>query len=64
MNSSKVGAHVKCKAYQRRWLKLSITLHCKASPGPPVLLLWGGVIYRKGELTKDHSSTSCGEQCA
>jgi hypothetical protein len=24
MNSPKVGAHVKCKAYQRRWLKLSI----------------------------------------
>jgi hypothetical protein len=26
MNSPKVGAHVKCKAYQRRWLKLSIAL--------------------------------------
>jgi hypothetical protein len=25
MNSSKVWAHMKCKAYQRRWLKLSIT---------------------------------------
>jgi hypothetical protein len=25
MNSPKVGAHVKCKANQRRWLKLSIT---------------------------------------
>jgi hypothetical protein len=24
MNSPKVGAHVKCKVYQRRWLKLSI----------------------------------------
>jgi hypothetical protein len=24
MNSPKVGAHVKCKAYQRRCLKLSI----------------------------------------
>jgi hypothetical protein len=24
MNSLKVGAHVKCKAYQREWLKLSI----------------------------------------
>jgi hypothetical protein len=24
MNSPKVGAHVKCKAYQRGWLKLSI----------------------------------------
>jgi hypothetical protein len=24
MNSPKVGAHVKCKAYQREWLKLSI----------------------------------------
>jgi hypothetical protein len=24
MNSLKVGAHVKCKAYQMRWLKLSI----------------------------------------
>jgi hypothetical protein len=24
MNSSKVGAHVKCKTYQRRRLKLSI----------------------------------------
>jgi hypothetical protein len=24
MNSPKVGAHVKCKAYQRRWLELSI----------------------------------------
>jgi hypothetical protein len=24
MNSLTVGAHVKCKAYQRRWLKLSI----------------------------------------
>jgi hypothetical protein len=24
MNSPNVGAHVKCKAYQRRWLKLSI----------------------------------------
>jgi hypothetical protein len=24
MNSPMVGAHVKCKAYQRRWLKLSI----------------------------------------
>jgi hypothetical protein len=23
--SSLVGAYVKCKAYQRRWLKLSIT---------------------------------------
>jgi hypothetical protein len=26
MNSLTVGAHVKCKAYQRRWLKLTITL--------------------------------------
>jgi hypothetical protein len=25
MNSPKVGAHVKFKAYKRRWLKLSIT---------------------------------------
>jgi translation initiation factor IF-1 len=25
MNSPKVGAHVKCKAYQRIWLKPSIT---------------------------------------
>jgi hypothetical protein len=25
MNSPKVGAHVECKAYQRRWLELSIT---------------------------------------
>jgi hypothetical protein len=24
MNLQKVGAHVKCKAYQRVWLKLSI----------------------------------------
>jgi hypothetical protein len=24
MNLPKVGAHVKCKAYQREWLKLSI----------------------------------------
>jgi hypothetical protein len=24
MNSPKVGVHVKCKAYQRRWLELSI----------------------------------------
>jgi hypothetical protein len=24
MNSTKVGAHMKCKAYQRGWLKLSI----------------------------------------
>jgi hypothetical protein len=24
MNSPNVGVHVKCKAYQRRWLKLSI----------------------------------------
>jgi hypothetical protein len=24
MSSLTVGAHVKCKAYQRRWLKLSI----------------------------------------
>jgi hypothetical protein len=24
MNSTKVGAHVKCNAYQREWLKLSI----------------------------------------
>jgi hypothetical protein len=24
MNSPKVGAHVKCQAYQRGWLKLSI----------------------------------------
>jgi hypothetical protein len=24
MNSPKVGAHVKCKAYQRGWLELSI----------------------------------------
>jgi hypothetical protein len=24
MNSPKVGDHVKCKAYQREWLKLSI----------------------------------------
>jgi hypothetical protein len=24
MNSPKVGAHVKCKAHQRGWLKLSI----------------------------------------
>jgi hypothetical protein len=24
MNSPKVEAHVKCKAYQMRWLKLSI----------------------------------------
>jgi hypothetical protein len=23
MSSSKVGAHVKCKVYQREWLKLS-----------------------------------------
>jgi hypothetical protein len=38
------------------------TTHCTAPPGPPVLPLWGGgVIYRKGELTKDHSSTSCRE---
>jgi hypothetical protein len=29
-------------------------------PGLPALHLWG-FIYRKGELTKDHSSTSCGE---
>jgi hypothetical protein len=26
MNSPKVGAHVKCKAYQRKWLKLSMLL--------------------------------------
>jgi predicted lysophospholipase L1 biosynthesis ABC-type transport system permease subunit len=25
MNSPKVGAHVKCKAYQRRWLQMSIS---------------------------------------
>jgi hypothetical protein len=24
MNSPKVGAHVKCKAYQKGWLELSI----------------------------------------
>jgi hypothetical protein len=24
MNSQKVGVHVKCKAYQREWLKLHI----------------------------------------
>jgi hypothetical protein len=24
MNSPKVGDHVRCKAYQREWLKLSI----------------------------------------
>jgi hypothetical protein len=24
MNSQKVGVHVKCKAYQRGWLELSI----------------------------------------
>jgi hypothetical protein len=34
--------------------------HCRSPPGSPVLLLWG-FIYRKSELTKDHSSTSCGE---
>jgi hypothetical protein len=26
MSSLTVGAHVKCKAYQQRWLKLSIDL--------------------------------------
>jgi hypothetical protein len=24
INSTKIGAHVKCKAYQREWLKLRI----------------------------------------
>jgi hypothetical protein len=34
---------------------------CSSPPsGLPALHLWG-VIYRKGELTKDHSSTSWGE---
>jgi hypothetical protein len=27
MDSAKVGAHVKCKAYQRTWLKLSIAFN-------------------------------------
>jgi hypothetical protein len=27
MNSLTVGAHMKCKAYQGRWLKLSITFN-------------------------------------
>jgi hypothetical protein len=37
-------------------------LHCRAAPlRPPALHLWGGFIYRKSELTKDHSSTSYGE---
>jgi hypothetical protein len=31
-----------------------------APPEPRVLLLWG-VLDSKGELTHDHSSTSCGE---
>jgi hypothetical protein len=37
----------------------STRTHYRAPPGPPALHL--GVIYRKSELTKDHSSTSCGE---
>jgi hypothetical protein len=39
-------------------------LHCTPCSSPPPglpALLVRGFIYRKGELTKDHSSTSCGE---
>jgi hypothetical protein len=39
--------------------RLAHTARCRPPPGPPVLLLWG-VIYRKGELIKYHSSTNWG----
>jgi hypothetical protein len=33
MNSLKVGAHVKCKAYQRGWLELT-AIAAKSTRGP------------------------------
>jgi hypothetical protein len=32
LSSLTVGAHVKCKAYLRRWLKLSIAFNVVAEP--------------------------------
>jgi hypothetical protein len=58
------NADNKCHYYIADWEtppRSTRMLHCRAAPlRAPSLHLWG-FIYRKSELTKDHSSTSCGE---